>query len=461
MKPVIALVGRPNVGKSTLFNYLTRSRDALVADLPGLTRDRIYGEGKIGDRPYIVVDTGGLTEATENIESLMAEQARQAMEEANAVVFLVDGRQGLTAADSTIAKSLHKLSKPVYVIVNKLEGMDTAMATADFQSLGLGQPYPVSASRGDGVATMMDAVLAACPPMEVLEDTADESIRITIAGRPNVGKSTLVNRILGEERVLVFDEAGTTRDSIYIPFERNGKRYTLIDTAGVRRRARVQGTIEKFSIVKTIQAIDAAHVVILVLDAREGISGQDISLAGLILESGTALIVAINKWDGMEHEAKARIKEEIHRRMTFLEFAPVHFISALHGSGVGDLLGVVERVHESATRKFTTPELNRVLEEAVRRNPPSMSKGRRVKLRYAHQGGSNPPVIVIHGTQTEALQESYRRYLANTFRERLKLIGTPIRMEFKTGENPFEGKKNVLTKHQIQKRRRLMRHVKK
>ena len=461
MKPVITLVGRPNVGKSTLFNRLTHSRAALVADLPGLTRDRIYGDGKLGDHPYMVVDTGGLSGDEQDIAGLMAGQAKLAMQEADVILFLVDGRNGLTAGDERIADYLRQLGKRIFVTVNKSEGANPHVAVAEFQGLGLGQPYAISATHGDGVAGLMEAVLAELPEAGEEPGDGEEGIRVAVVGRPNVGKSTLINRMLGEERVLVFDQAGTTRDSIYIPYERDGQRYVLIDTAGVRRRARVEDVIEKFSVVKTLQAVDAAHVVIMVLDAREGVHAQDLTLAGMVVERGRALVVAINKWDGLPPDQRERMKKEIDRRLPFLDFAEMHFVSALHGSGVGNLFDAVQGAYDAAMHKLPTPELTRILEQAVIHYPPPLVKGRRIKLRYAHQGGSNPPLIVIHGTQTAAVPAAYQRYLINTFRERFHLRGTPLRVEFKTGANPYAGKRNVLTKRQAAKRKRLQRHIKK
>lgn len=461
MKPVVTLVGRPNVGKSTLFNRLTRTRDALVADLPGLTRDRIYGDGKVGDRPYIVVDTGGLSADSDGVAGHMAEQARQAMQEADVILFLVDGRAGLTTGDEHIAASLRHLGKRVVLAVNKSEGANPDLVAADFQTLGLGQPHPLSAAHGEGVAPLMDEVLAGLPDVGAAQAEDEDVIRVAVVGRPNVGKSTLVNRMLGEERVVVYDEAGTTRDSIYIPYERDEQHYVLIDTAGVRRRGRVDEAIEKFSIVKTLQAIDAAHVVIMVMDAAEGVHNQDVSLAGMVAERGRAMVIAVNKWDGLAFDQRQRVKTEIDRRLPFLDFASLHFISALHGSGVGDLFDAVQRSYRAAMRKLPTPELTRLLQDAVTHYPPPLVRGRRIKLRYAHQGGSNPPLIVIHGTQTEAVPASYQRYLVNTFREHLRLRGTPLRIEFKSGENPYADKKNVLTPRQIERRRRQRRVFKK
>ena len=463
MKPVIAIVGRPNVGKSTLFNQLTRSRDALVADMPGVTRDRLYGEGRLGGRAYIVIDTGGLSGEEHELDGLMARQVEQAVTEADAVLFMVDARAGLTANDERIAGWLRRLGKPVRLVVNKVDGLDPAVAMADFHGLGLGEPEGVAAAHGRGVTTLATEMLAAFPEEEETEAEAEaeESIRIAIIGRPNVGKSTLVNRMLGEERVVVCDLPGTTRDSIFIPFERRGRRYTLIDTAGVRRRGRVQEVVEKFSVVKSLQAIEAANVVVLVVDAREGISEQDLRLLGFVLDTGRALVIAVNKWDGMERDERERNRQELKRRLAFVDFARIHFISALHGTGVGDIYGSVEEAFSAATQPLSTNRLTQVLEDAVADHPPPLVHGRRIKLRYAHLGGRNPPLIIIHGNQIESVPDSYRRYLANTFRRVFKLEGTPVRIEFKGGENPFAGRKNTLTQRQVAKRKRLMRHVKK
>jgi len=464
MKPVIALVGRPNVGKSTLFNRLTRSRDALVADQPGLTRDRQFGEGRLGGRDYIVVDTGGLSDEEVGLDSLMANQSWLAVQQADAVLFMVDGREGLTGGDEAIAARLRTAGKHVMVIVNKAEGMAPEMVSAEFHALGLGAPYAVSAAHGDGVRALVDEVLESLPepePEPAPAEEAEQGIKIAIVGRPNVGKSTLLNRILGEERVVAFDQPGTTRDAIHVPFERDGQRYTLIDTAGVRRRARVTEAIEKFSIIKTLKAIEDAHVVIMVLDAHEGISEQDAGLLGFVMDAGRALVVAVNKWDGLERDARDRIRRELELKLPFADFAKMHFISALHGTGVGDLFGSVRRAYTSAMRKFSTPELTRLLESLVSAHQPPMVRGRRIKLRYAHQGGQNPPLIVIHGNQTERVPDAYRRYLMNAFRKHFKLQGTPVRIEFKTGKNPYEGRRNTLTPRQEAKRKRMMRHHKK
>ncbi|WP_133490378.1 ribosome biogenesis GTPase Der [Alcanivorax sp. 24] len=465
MKPVIALVGRPNVGKSTLFNRLTRTRDALVADFPGLTRDRKYGDGRMGDRPYIVVDTGGIGESEEGIDRPMTDQALLAVGEADAVLFLVDGRAGLTAADQQVASELRKLPKPVFLVVNKTDGLDPDSAMADFYALGLTQVLPIAAAHGRGVRALMDEVLAIFPePEEAGEEEEPEdpdTVRVAVLGRPNVGKSTLINRILGEERVVVFDQAGTTRDSIEVPFERNGRPYVLIDTAGVRRRGKVHETIEKFSVIKALQAVDAAQVVLLVVDARDGISDQDLHLLGYVLEAGRALVIAMNKWDGLESDHKDWVKQQLDRRLQFVPWAKIKFISALHGTGVGDLFGLVERAWDSAFIKIGSNALTRMLEDITHSHPPPRSGRFRAKLRYAHLGGSNPPVVVIHGNRTDSLPVSYRRYLENRFRELLKIEGSPIRLELKSGDNPYEGRKNPLTDRQIRRRRRMMKHIKK
>jgi len=463
MLPVIALVGRPNVGKSTLFNRMTRTRDALVADVPGLTRDRKYGDGRVGERPFIVVDTGGLSGDSDDLDGLMAQQAWQAIEEADLLFFLVDARDGLTAGDEAIATALRRTGKPLMLVVNKTDGIDVDSAMADFYALGLGETQPITALQGRGVAALMDLAMVRLPEpvAESGELKDDDSIRVAVVGRPNVGKSTLINRIMGEERVLAYDLPGTTRDSIFIPFQRDEVAYTLIDTAGVRRRSRVREVIEKFSVIKTLQAIDAAHVVILVLDAQQEISEQDASLAGYITEKGRALIVAVNKWDGLDAHERNQIVSQLERRLPFLSFASTCFISALHGSGVGELFPHIQKCYTSAMCELSTPRLTDILEQVVQEHQPPLVRGRRIKLRYAHQGGRNPPVIVIHGNQTERVPATYKRYLVNAFREALKLTGTPIRIEFKTGDNPYKGRKNKLTGRQQKRKQRLMRHVKK
>lgn len=443
MKPVIALVGRPNVGKSTLFNRLTRSRDALVADLPGLTRDRHYGEGRIGSRPFLVVDTGGFEPvAKTGIMHEMAKQTKQAVAEADVVIFMVDGRQGMTPHDKTITEFLRKSGRQVMLVVNKAEGMKYSAVTADFFELGLGDPMVISSAHGDGVQEMLDHALDLVQMPEVLVEEAAESkqrgIKIAIVGRPNVGKSTLVNALLGEERVIAFDMPGTTRDAIEIPFERDGKDYTLIDTAGIRRRGKVFEAIEKFSVVKTLQSISEANVVILLLDARQDISEQDAHIAGFILESGRALVVAVNKWDGLSADKRDEIRSDLERKLHFLTFAKFHFISALKATGIGPLMRSVNAAYAAAMAKLPTPKLTRALEEAVEHQQPRRKGPVRPKMRYAHQGGQNPPIIVIHGNALEAISDSYKRYLEKHFRETFSLTGTPLRIEFRTGKNPFD-----------------------
>ncbi len=471
MLPVIALVGRPNVGKSTLFNRLTKTRDALVADMPGLTRDRQYGVGRLGKQPYLVVDTGGVSGLADGLNrdsqakdaevtDLMERQVRLAIEEAQHVIFLTDGRDGCTPGDLGILDVLRRLNKPLTLVVNKTDGLDPLQACAEFQGMGLGQPAAIAAAHGRGVHSLIDGILDTLPPVEDESAEEENSIKIALIGRPNVGKSTLVNRLLGEERVVVFDHPGTTRDSIFIPFERDGRHYTLIDTAGVRRRSRIGEGVEKFSVIKTLQAMDAANVVILVLDAHEGVTEQDATLAGHIIDSGRALIVAVNKWDGLTGDERDRVKAGLQRRLPFLDFAAWRFVSALHGSGVGTLPVLVGRLYAQATRDIPTSVLTRLLEQAVFDHQPPLVRGRRVKLRYAHQGGRNPPIIVIHGNQTEALPAAYQRYLVNYFRQALKLEGTPVRLELKTGDNPYAGRRNKLSPSQVRKKQRLKKFVK-
>jgi GTP-binding protein len=464
MQAVLALVGRPNVGKSTLFNRLTRSRDALVADIPGLTRDRKYGLGRLGQGNYLVIDTGGLGEEVDAIDALMGEQSRQAMREATHILFLIDGRAGVTAGDEQLVTELRTLGKPVTLVVNKSDIANRDTAVSEASRLGLGEPAFISATQGAGVEELIDGIVP--QPEESDEQDASEDadaakrIRIAFVGRPNVGKSTLINRILGEDRVVVFDRPGTTRDTIDVPFERDGREYTLLDTAGVRRRARVHETIEKFSVVKTLDAIKSADVVILVLDAQAGISEQDAHLIGLVLDAGAALVVAINKWDGLSGDDREAVKRTLDLKLTFLDFAERHFISALHGTGVGTLFKAVLKAHASANREVSTAELNRLLEGFLTAHQPPMSRGRRIKLRYAHLGGHRPFTVVIHGNQTERLPGAYKRYLANGFRRALKLVGTPVLVEFRTGDNPYAGKRNTLTPRQEHSRARMMRHIK-
>jgi GTP-binding protein len=463
MLPVLALIGRPNVGKSTLFNRLTRSRDALVADYPGLTRDRQYGFGKLGPIPYLVIDTGGVAGGEEGIHELMVEQTVRALDEADVAIIMVDGRSGLTAADEHVAELARKHARKTFLAVNKSEGLDSAIAAGEFHGLGMGEPLPVSATHGDHINALMDRVLENFEVADAEESEGDEDdheLRIAVVGRPNVGKSTLINRLIGEDRLVVFDQPGTTRDSVSVPFERNDRKYELIDTAGIRRRAKVSEAIEKFSIVKALQAIERAQVVVAVLDAHEGITEQDVSLLGLILERGRALVVVTNKWDGLTAADRKHVRDELDRRLPFLDFAERMTISALHGTAVGDLLPAVERAFRAATRDLSTKDLTRELESAVTAHPPPLVRGRRIRLRYAHQGGRNPPVIVIHGNQTERVPEAYRRYLINRFRKVFKLKGTPVRLILKTGKNPFKGRRNKLTPRQEQKRKRLMKHAK-
>jgi len=460
MLPVIALVGRPNVGKSTLFNYLTRSRDALVADFSGLTRDRQYGRVKLGDRPCLVVDTGGIADDAEGIDSVARKQVQIALEEADVVFFMVDAREGLSASDKVIADTLRRLNKPVILVTNKTDGIDASVAVSDFYSLALGEPVQIAASHGRGVPELLEKVNQLLPPSKGEVEEEQSGIAIAVVGRPNVGKSTLVNRLLGEERVIVYDQPGTTRDSIYIPFERNGKKFTLIDTAGMRRRSKIAETIEKFSVIKSLQAIEKANVVIYLIDAREGITDQDAHLLGLVLEAGRALIIGLNKWDGISSDQKATIYRQLDVKLSFLEFAEKHPISALHGSGVGKMFDVVQQLYSAAMLDMSTPVLTRILKEAITAHQPPIVNSRRIKLKYAHQGGRNPPVVVIHGVQTDSLPESYKRYLMNYYRDKMDLVGTPIRLVFKSTVNPFHGKKNKLTEWQVKKKERLMKRVK-
>jgi len=440
MKPVVVLIGRPNVGKSTLFNALTRRRDAIVADQPGVTRDRQYGDGRIGDRPYLVVDTGGLATQAQGIAALMSAQSRQAMNEADAIVFVVDGRNGPNADDQEIARNLRRLGKSVTLAVNKTEGQEPGSAAAEFFTLGLGEPAAISAAHGEGLDALMSRVLT---PLPQVGETSplDDVPRIAVAGRPNVGKSTLVNALLGEERVVVADEPGTTRDSIRIPLRHDNHDYILIDTAGVRRRTHVDEGVESYSVIKTLQAIGEANVVILVLDARREISDQDVGLAGYILEQGRSLVLAVNKWDGLDEAQRAWIRREIERKLAFLVFAPPHFISALEQSGIAALFPAIGRAFASANVDMPTAQLNRVLEKAQQATPPPIAQRRRIKLKFAHQSGHNPPRVTIFGNQVAAVPDSYRRYLANSIRDAFRLEGTPVRIDFKQGENPFAVKK--------------------
>jgi len=442
MLPVIALVGRPNVGKSTLYNVLTKSRDALVADYPGLTRDRKYGHAQYNDKTYILIDTGGLSGESEELDEHMARQTLLAIDEANIVLLMVDGRAGITAADESIARQIRRLGKNIHLVINKTDGIDVQTAESDFASLGFSESYPIAASHKKGVAQLVEKLLIDWPEWQEDLDSKYKGIRVAIAGKPNVGKSTLINRMLGEERVVVMDMPGTTRDSIFIPFEHDGKEYTLIDTAGVRRSTKVKETVEKFSVIKTLQAVDQSNVTIIMISAREGITDQDLHLLGYAIDSGRALIIVVNKWDGVDQDKKEQIKEELERRLSFVQFADIYFISALHGSNVGLLYKAINKAYDSATKNMPTSELTRILDNAVQAHQPPTIRGRRIKLRYAHQGGKNPPIVVIHGNQTDLLPKSYSRYLMNHFIDALKLVGTPMRMEFKTSDNPYAKRSN-------------------
>lgn len=543
MSKVVALVGRPNVGKSTLFNRLTKTRDALVADFPGLTRDRKYGRAIYNDYEYILIDTGGIDGTEEGVETKMAAQSLQAIDEADLVLFLVDARSGLLAGDYLIADYIRKHQKKTVVVANKIDGLDADVATAELYALGFGEIYPIAAAHGRGVGILLDEVVAPVlasdeehelpvpgpfddpeaikwekgfefldnVPMDKIgggfnwyewkqrhklgtteaqkteenysdaeQDKfeadknkvvakaqgeavpfADLPVKFAIVGRPNVGKSTLTNRMLGEDRVIVYDLPGTTRDSIYIPLEKDGKQYIVIDTAGVRKRKKVNEAVEKFSVVKTLQAIEDCNVALLVIDANAGVTDQDLCLLSFIIQSGRSLVIAVNKWDGLDKEVKEHVKEALSLRLGFVDFADIHFISALHGTGVGHLFDSLQAAYRSATTRVSTSKLNRILEMATQELQPPLSKGRRIKLKYAHAGGYNPPRIVIHGNKTRDITDSYKRYLINYFRKSLNIIGTPISLEFSESENPFEGKKNKLTQSQMRKRKRMMDFVKK
>ena len=441
MLPIVALVGRPNVGKSTLFNTLTGTRDAIVADVPGVTRDRQYGYGRAGDIPCVVVDTGGVVVSPRStVEQQMRDQTQRAIVEADRLILVVDGRAGLTADDREVARLLHRSGKPVVLAVNKAEGVDPGVFAAEFHRLGFKEWYAIAAQSGQGCAALLAAALEGLEAIDESEqevDANDDSIRIAVIGRPNVGKSTLVNRLIGEERVIATDLPGTTRDSIFVPFERDGRRFTLIDTAGVRRRARVEDAVERASVARTLQAIAAAHVVILVLDAHQGIAEQDASVLGLALQKGRALLLAVNKWDGIPMDQRENVRNSLALRLDFVPFAPIHYISARHGTGVGELAGAAVRAYEASMREMSTPQLSKVLEKALEAHQPPLVKGRRIKLRYAHQGGRNPPRIIIHGNQTQQTPDSYRRYLSNVFREAFDLYACPVVLELRTDANPF------------------------
>jgi GTP-binding protein len=460
VKPAFAIVGRPNVGKSTLFNRITRTRDALVADTPGVTRDVRLGVGRIGPAAYLVVDTGGVEEGTAGLDELVGKRALAAALECEAILFMVDGRDGPTATDETLAAELRKSGKRVFLAVNKTEGRDGELAATEFSALGLGEVYPISAAHGLGVEDLILEITRDWTEPQPETENEEDGVRVAIVGRPNVGKSTLVNRMLGEDRMITFDQPGTTQDSVAIPFERRGKRYTLIDTAGLRRRARVSETVEKFSAIKTLQAIDGCNVVVLVLDAQASLAEQDLTVLGNVLDCGRSLVIAINKWDGLPTDQREEVKRQVDRRLNFADFAEIRYISALHGTGVGDLFGAIDAAWRSANVSVPTNVLTNMLIDAVESHQPPLVRGRRIKLRYAHFGAKNPPTIIIHGNQTEDVPDSYRRYLASFFRRALKLTGTPVRIEFRSGDNPFAGRRNTLTPRQVHKRRRLMRHHK-
>jgi GTP-binding protein len=462
LKPVVAILGRPNVGKSTLFNRLTKTRDALVADVAGVTRDVNVGTGKLGQAAYLVADTGGIDSAAKgNMNARVSQQALGIVRECDALVLLVDAKEGVNSEDEYIAQAIRKTGMPVYLVVNKVDGSDPDLVSIEFARLGLNQPIPISALTGNGVTELIAKVTVDWAPASAYEpESGDDRIRVAIVGRPNVGKSTLVNRMLGEERMITADLPGTTHDSVATDFERRSKRYTLIDTAGLRRRGRVTDIVEKFSAVKALQAIDLAAVVVVVLDATEAVTDQDAHLLGLVLESGRSVVVAVNKWDGLNSDKRDQIRRELDRKLKFIDYAERVFISALHGTGVGGLFDNILQAWRSSQITASTSAVTEMLNSATNAHPPPLVRGRRVKLRYAHFGGRNPPTIIVHGNQTKALPESYRRYLANYFRDIFKLVGTPVRIEFKEGKNPYAHKRNTLTPRQAQSKRRLMKHVK-
>jgi len=460
--PVVAIVGRPNVGKSTLFNALTRTRDALVADMPGVTRDRQYGISKVGTHTCLLVDTGGLVSNAEGIDYLTAQQVHQAIEESQLVLFVVSARDGLTAEDQEIAAALRRASSQVLLVANKIDGMDEDMALADFASLGMGEPQAVTATHRRGLDSMMRTADELLPIQDedVEEEEETDRMRLAVIGRPNVGKSTLVNRLLGEERVLAFDQPGTTRDTISTQLERDGQKYELIDTAGVRRRSRVSEVVEKFSTIKALQAIERAHVVVLMLDSREGLTDQDTTLLGHILTRGRALVIALNKWDGLDPDHRKSVRSEVDRKLTYVTWARQITLSALHGSGIHELMAAVQQAWKSASADLPTPELTRVLTAAFDAHQPPMKHGRTAKLRYAHAGGKFPPRIVIHGSRTDTIPDSYRRYLASRFIKHFKLKGTPVFVDFRDSDNPYKDRKNKLSRRQLDKRKRLKKFTK-
>ncbi|HEY6984772.1 MAG TPA: ribosome biogenesis GTPase Der [Rhodanobacteraceae bacterium] len=463
MLPVVAIVGRPNVGKSTLFNVLTRTRDALVADLPGVTRDRHYGICRlIADKPFVVVDTGGLVDDAQGLAAQTASQVDIAIAEADAVLLVVDAREGLLPTDRSILDRLRRAGKPLILVVNKTDGLEEEGALAEFAALGTASSLAISAAHSRGIVPLVAALAPLLPlPAETEEaPSPDDGIRVAIIGRPNVGKSTLVNRLLGEERVIASELPGTTRDSIRVPLERDGRRYTLIDTAGVRRRARVEDALEKFSVIKSLQSVEAAHVTILMLDAREGVADQDATLIGHVLESNRALVIAVNKWDGLDTYTREQCRVSLSRKLDFVPWARQIFISAKHGTGIGDLIKAVDRAYASANKTLKSSDLTRALEAAYQGYQPPLVRGHAPKLRYAHPGGTNPPTIVIHGSRTKHIADGYRRYLENFFRKRYRLEGTPIRIDFSEKENPFAGRRNELSEGQQRRRQRMIRHAK-
>ncbi len=463
MLPLVALVGRPNVGKSTLFNALTRSRDALVHDEPGVTRDRNYGVCRLdAERPFVLVDTGGIAGIDEGLAGATAKQSRAAAEEADLILFVVDGREGPSAIDDDILAWLRKVATPTFLVVNKTDGIDAQAAVGEFARYGVRHALPVSSAHKHGIDALLAQVLATLPDdgdAEILDSDPDR-IRIAFVGRPNVGKSTLVNRILGEERMIASDVPGTTRDSIAVDLERDGRKYRLIDTAGLRRRGKVEEAIEKFSVVKTLQAIEHCQVAVIMLDAGEGVTDQDATVLGAVLDAGRALVIAVNKWDGQSDYQRKQTDSLVERKLGFVNWAESIRISALHGSGLRELFKAVHNAHRSATHKFSTAEVTKALEVAYETNPPPVVRGHVAKLRFAHPGGENPPTFIVHGNRLRTLSETYRRYLENFFRKRFKLVGTPVRFVFKEGENPYKDNKNVLTDKQVAKKRRLIRHVK-
>ena len=459
MLPAVALVGRPNVGKSTLFNQLTRSRDALVADFPGLTRDRRYGFGSHDGHAFLVVDTGGLGEEGDELRALAVRQTEIALEEVDAVVFVVDYKDGLTAADERVAAQLRSFNKPVTVAVNKSEGLGPELAEAEFHSLGLGAPVSIAALYGRRLGELMTQVLVPFAPVDDGEfDDSRSGPYVAVVGRPNVGKSTLINRLLGSARLITSAEPGTTRDSVHVTCRRNDKSFVLVDTAGIRRRAKVNEFIEKFSVVQSLRAIENAGVVILLVDAREGIIDQDLHLIGLIVERGRAITIGVNKWDNLESAQRRQVEAQIDRKLEFVAFARITYLSALHGSGIDDVLAAALNAYDAAGLALPTPRLNAILERAMIAHSPPLVAGRRIRLRYAHQGGRHPPIIVIHGNRAERLPGHYQRYLVNFFRRTLKLEGAPLRLEFKSGDNPYAGKRNTLTRRQVKRRQRVIRH---